>query len=204
MAQLSFKVFGRLEVIGALPAQEPCIIAANHLSFNDPGALVASISRRLHFISKRDFTHIALLDWIIEVALKTVGVCTFDRSGIGLDALRQGRKWLKQNCVVAIFPEGTRSRRTHQLQKALPGIISLAVSSGALIVPIGISGTEKFPAWRMLLPLHRVRVNIGEPFKLPEIEGRLTPEKLRFLVNIVMFKIAKQLPEEYRGIYGEE
>ena len=207
IAQLSFRKIGHLEVTGSelLPTNEPYILVANHLSFNDPPALVASISRRLHFISKKDYTRIAFIDRIIGALLKTVGVYTYDRQSVyKKNTLDQVKKWLTQGRIAVLFPEGTRSR-THQLQKALAGVVFLAIASKVAIIPVGISGTEKFPAWKMLFPFHRsMQVTIGKPFKLPKIVGNPTSESREMMLDIVMSRIADCLPPDYRGVYTEE
>ncbi|MDA1337337.1 MAG: lysophospholipid acyltransferase family protein [bacterium] len=203
LAKFCFKSIGRLEVQGSelLPTTGPYILASNHLSFNDSIALVASIPHRLHFISKKDYTKIPFIDWIIGIALKTVGIYTYNRQGIGGDPLRQIRKWLAQGDVVVIFPEGTRSK-AHTMQRGKAGVVLSAMSSGVTIVPLGICGTEKFPAWLMLFPFRRrMQVKIGKPFKLPNIKGTITKRQRELLLKIVMLQIAKLLPEKYQGVW---
>jgi 1-acyl-sn-glycerol-3-phosphate acyltransferase len=74
--------------------------------------------------------------------------------------------------MVLIFPEGTRTRNG-ELGVFRPGFTTLAVRSGAAILPVAIEGA--FAAWprRHKLPrLGRIRVHYGEPILPAEIAGR--------------------------------
>ena len=86
--------------------------------------------------------------------------------------------------------------------KALPGAAYLAIKSQATILPVGITGTEKFPATRMPFPLRRFQANIGLPFTPPVIDGRVTRDAVNAVLGMMMQRIAMQLPEEYRGAYS--
>jgi len=77
----------------------------------------------------------------------------------------------------------------------------IALRSGAPILPIGITGTEKMKGktWPFRRP--RVTVNIGKPFHLPPTGDKSTKEELAQLTDFIMGHIAEQLPVEYRGHY---
>ena len=100
--------------------------------------------------------------------------------------------------VIGMFPEGTRSR-SGAMARARPGAALLAVRSNAPILPVAVTGTEKF-RWRTILwerPV--IRVVIGAPFSLPVIEGTLGKEQRQALADIMMQRVADLLPEAYRG-----
>ena len=69
---------------------------------------------------------------------------------------------------MAMFPEGTRSK-TGELGKAMPGALMLAAKSGAAIVPIALSGTDKLGRdnW-----FPRFAIRFGAPYQLPEVFSR--------------------------------
>ena len=85
-------------------------------------------------------------------------------------SIRPVLRLLTQDRAVLIFPEGCRSPN-HALQAGIPGAAYIAMKSQAPILPIGITGTEKISAWRMPVPLTRFKVNIEQPFTLPQIQG---------------------------------
>jgi hypothetical protein len=47
-----------------------------------------------------------------------------------------------------------------------------------------------------------MKASIGPPFTLPVIEGKPSKEVMSSLLDMVMGRIADQLPSEYRGVYG--
>jgi len=104
-----------------------------------------------------------------------------------------------------MFPEGTRSR-TGGLGRGHAGTATLALHTGAPILPVAITGTEnvKWP-WFLLRPrlVRRVRVVLGEPFYLAEME-HVNREAARQATETIMHRIAEMLPLEYRGVYGSQ
>ena len=197
-ATFCFKCFGRLEVYGAeyVPHYGPLIIISNHLSYNDPPALFVSTPRVLNYLGKIELFSNRWKSFLMRLAK----VHPLDRSGTGLDALKTALKVLSRDGVIVIFPEGGISP-THSMQKARQGAAFLAIKSQAPILPIGISGTEKFAPWRMVLPLQRFRVNIGPPFTPPVLEGRIDKHIINSVSEMMMNRIAVLLPENYRGVY---
>jgi len=196
--QFCFNAFGRLEVIGkeSIPPYGPLLVVANHLSFNDPPVLVCSIPRSLNFIGKQEL----FANPVGNFLMRSFNVHPYDRSGLGVDAIRLALRLLDQGRMVMIFPEGHRSP-DHTLQQGMPGAAYIAMKSQAPLLPIGITGTEKISAWRMAVPLTRFRVNIGQPFTLPNVEGTPSKEVVDSMRDMVMSRIAALLPPAYRGVY---
>mgnify|MGYP001437706275 CR=1 FL=1 len=199
LGRFCFGVLGRLDVTGreSVPPFGPVILIANHLSNNDPPVLIATINRRLNFIGKQELFGNPLNRFV----LKKFGVHPFDRSGRAVDIIKLSLRLLAQDKPIVMFPEGTRSP-DHSLHKGLPGAAYIAMKSQAIILPVGIAGTEKFSSRRMMFPFARIAVNIGQPFTLPLIEGRPSHEVLQSMVDMMMSRIAMLLPEKYRGVYA--
>ncbi|MCI0843772.1 MAG: 1-acyl-sn-glycerol-3-phosphate acyltransferase [Chloroflexi bacterium] len=201
MGRFCFRAFGRLEVSGAecVPHFGPLIVVSNHLSLNDPPLLVAAIPRPLFFIGKKELFG----NPITQFFMRSFHVSPFNRSGAGIDAMRALMQNLERDRAVVLFPEGTRSP-DHTMQKGMLGVIYLAMKSQAPILPVAVTGTEKFPLWRVPFPFGRLKANIGPPFTLPIIEGRPSREVMSSLLDMVMGRIADLLPPEYRGVYGRD
>ena len=199
LGRLCFRAFGRLEVAGAecVPHFGPLIVVSNHLSLNDPPLLVAAISRPLFFIGKKELFG----NPITRFFMRSFHVLPFNRSAAGIDAMRALMQNLERDRAVVIFPEGTRSP-DQTMQKGFLGVVYLAMKSQAPILTVGVTGTEKFPLWRVTFPFRRLKASIGPPFTLPIIEGRPSREVMSSLLDMVMQRVADQLPPEYRGVYG--
>ncbi len=201
LARFCFRTFGRLHVSGAegVPKFGPLIIVSNHLSLNDPPLLVATIPRPLYFIGKKELFG----NPIARLGMRLFHVSSFNRSTAGIDAVRVLMQNLERDRAVVIFPEGTRSP-DGTLHRGMLGVVYLALKSQAAILPVGVTGTEKFPLWRIPFPFRKMKASIGQPFTLPVIEGTPSKEVMSSLMDMVMSRIAEQLPLEYRGAYARE
>ena len=200
LGRFCFGYLGRLEIKGLenVPPHGPVILACNHLSYTDPPLLVVTIPRPLFFVGKKELFGNPLTRLIMH----SFHVSPIDRSSSGLDAVRILTRHLEKDRTVVIFPEGHRSP-DHTLQQGMLGIAYLAVKSQAPILPVGVTGTQKISAWRMPLPLCRLTTSIGPPFTLPVLEGKPSREVLHSIADMIMERVAAQLPPEFRGAYGK-
>jgi len=191
--------------IDELPREGPLIIASNHASNLDVPIigswLIPRLGRRIHWLGKKE-----LFDWpIIGWVAANGGVHPVDRGGADVDAFRLAQRIVDEGHVLFAFPEGTRSP-DGALQEARDGIALLALRTGAPIVPIGISGSDR--VWpkgqRLPHPGGHVTVRIGRPFRpgdeLPPATDRSTAKRLT--TRLIMSRIADLLPPRQRGVYG--
>ncbi len=199
----------RVRVEGAIdeiPDEGPVILAANHISNADAvilGAwLTKRLGRRIHWLGKKE-----MFDWpIVGWVFRNGGVHPVDRSSADVDAFRLAERVLEEGHVLMIFPEGTRSP-TGELQKPKDGLAMIALRSGAQIVPIGISNTDRvWPKGRLLpRPGGHATMRIGHPFRpadeLPEGLDRKTAKAAA--TDLIMRRIAAELPPRHRGAYGD-
>jgi len=186
-------------VVGAecVPPFGPLIVVSNHLSLNDPPLLVAAIPRPLFFVGKKELFN----NPISRFLMQAFNVTPINRSSAGIDAVRVLMQNLERDRSVVIFPEGTRSP-DGTLQKGMLGVVYLALKSQAPILPVGITGTNTFPSWRIPFPFKRMKASIGQPFTLPMIEGNPSRAVMNSMLDMVMGRIAEQLPPDQRGAYG--
>jgi 1-acyl-sn-glycerol-3-phosphate acyltransferase len=199
----------RVRVEGAIdeiPSEGPVILAANHISNADAviiGAwLTKKLGRRIHWLGKKEMFDWPILGWVF----RNGGVHPVDRGGADVDAFRTAERVLDEGHVLMIFPEGTRSP-TGELQKPKDGLAVLALRSGAPIVPIGIADTDRvWPRGRRLpRPGGHATMRVGRPFRLAdELPEGLDRKRAKTLAtDLIMRRIAAELPPRHRGPYGE-
>jgi 1-acyl-sn-glycerol-3-phosphate acyltransferase len=193
----------KFEVVGKenLPLKGPLIVASNHLNNADPPMIALATRPRFPmFMAKRE-----MISWpILGPAFRIFGAFPVSRGRADLSALRAATEHLDNGAMLVMFPEGTRSR-TASMREGHPGTGIIAMRTGAPILPVAITGSEKIGwPWLFLKPLSipHIKVVIGKPFHLPEYE-KTTSETAVEATNIIMRKIAELLPPSYRGIYGE-
>jgi len=164
-----FKLFFRLEIIGAnnLPRKGGVIIAANHVSLWDPpvlGTAIAGVRQPIHFMAKQELFSPKFFGYI----LKKLYTFPVRRGMADRNAIRTAIGLLEAGKVVALFPEGTRSK-TGKLGPAQPGVAMIALKAGVPIVPAAIVGTNRIgkpPFW-----LPKLRVIFGQPITIPAGEA---------------------------------
>ncbi len=198
----TLRLFSDWKVTGAenVPPVGPVVIVSNHLSNLDPSLLSSSLPRRLNYLAKDGiFDAVGPLGrWY----LGQYGAFPIDRAAADVAAFRWSLRQLQRDAALVIFPEGTRSR-TARMNRAKPGVVSLILRSGAPVLPVGITGTERMEAFlRVVNPTGKIRVNIGQPFSLPNIEGRPGRELLDSMTTDVMHRVCDLLPESYHGYYA--
>jgi 1-acyl-sn-glycerol-3-phosphate acyltransferase len=191
-------VWTRKEVVGLknVPKRGPVILASNHVNLLDPPLLAVVLPRRIVYMGKIELWKTPVIGPLYTLA----GFIPVRRFEGDLPALRKAEKTLRQNQVLGMFPEGTRSRKPG-LGKGQPGTAIIALRSGAPIVPVAVTGTEGVAVPRSFFRITRVRVAFGKPFELPK-DRRLNTELVEKCTERIMKEIAALLPEGYRGVYA--
>ena len=165
---LLFHLLFRLRVSGVenVPAGG-AIIAPNHQSFFDiplVAMVLALHGRRTYFMAKSELFRNPVFAWIIHNLL----AFPVRRGAPDRMAIRYAIDRLKQGELVAIFPEGTRSK-TGQLKEAEAGLSLIAARAQEPIVPEGIKGTRQMFSREKILPT--VEIHFGEPINVQAAES---------------------------------
>lgn len=181
-----------------VPRQGPLLIVANHIQLVDPILISVILNRKVSFMAKEELFRSKFSNFF----MRNLGAFPVHRGRIDKTAFSQATRVLAKGRALAIFPEGSRSQDL-KLQPAFLGSALIAWRSGALILPIGVSGTEKIRGIAWIWHRPQVIINIGRPFSLPAVQGRLTKENRAELTHSIMSRIAELLPPEYQGGYAE-
>jgi 1-acyl-sn-glycerol-3-phosphate acyltransferase len=185
----------RFEIIGKrnIPKTGPVIIAPNHMSYLDP-IMVAFVAgpRPVNFMAKASLLKIPGFGRLIK-ALHTFPV----KRGIAdKGAIMQSLKILSGGEVLLIFPEGTR-QRSGKLGPPFPGVSSIALKTGATIVPVGIIGTDKaMPDGSKLPRFPKLKAVIGEPIPVEKVATADRKEKEAELTARLMGEIESLIAGE--------
>ena len=180
-----------------IPDKGPLILVGNHVNFLEAPVMVPFLDNpSITAIAKRDSWDNPLFNFLFN----TWGVIPIERDMIDQKAFRQSEDWLKEGKILAVFPEGTRSKNG-RLLKGKPGVVALAMRSKATLIPIAFYGYENF--WENLKHLRRTdfHIVVGEPFRVDSNGDGMSREVREEITDEIMFKIAELLPENYRGVY---
>ncbi|MGL5206261.1 MAG: lysophospholipid acyltransferase family protein [Acidaminococcaceae bacterium] len=185
------KIFLRLEVTGTenIPKNGAVVIASNHLSLLDPPLIGVAATRKIHFMAKQE-----LFVPILGSIYRNLGAFPVRRGAADRNAIKYGIELLLAEKVLAIFPEGTRSKNG-QLGKAEPGALMMAGKARAAIVPTAISGTNLSSSGRIW---PKVKVKFGKPIYFLEDET-VSKDLIIRMTDELMREIQKLL-DENRGL----
>jgi 1-acyl-sn-glycerol-3-phosphate acyltransferase len=140
--------------------------------------------------------------WFLRWVFNLWGAIPIRRGEADIVAMRNSLEVLEKGYILAIAPEGTRNK-TGRLVKAHPGVITLALRSGAPLLPIAHWGGENFLSNLKRLKRTDFHIRVGEPFKLDSGNQRATKEVRQQMVDEMMYRLAAMLPEYYRGAYAD-
>ncbi len=142
-----------------IPATGGVIVAANHSSLLDVPLLSYAIGRESRFPAKPElFSRDLLARFLLSLGGFPIARGEGDRK-----ALSFSESVIREGCVLAIFPEGTRSRdgRLHPFHR---GVALLAMNGNVPIVPAAITGSgASFPAGAFFPRPSRIVIRFAPP-----------------------------------------
>ena len=156
------RLFFRLEARGRehVPREGALLLVSNHVSVLDPPLVGGAAPRKLYFLAKEELFRIPIFGRLIHA----VNARPVRRDGSDSRALKSTLRLLGEGKAILIFPEGTRGRGDGRLGEGKPGAGMLAVMSGAAVVPVYVSGTDRaLPRGATLPRPAKVRVRFGPP-----------------------------------------
>jgi 1-acyl-sn-glycerol-3-phosphate acyltransferase len=197
----------RIEGLENIPGSGPVIVASNHRSFADSMVIPFFVPRKVVFLAKEDyFTGTGLKGALVRGWFEGIGMVPVDRDDtkaalasldIALDVLGRGEAF-------GIYPEGTRSR-DGRLYRGRTGVAHLALTSGAPVVPVGLTGTEDIQPVGTTFPRRAaVTVRFGKPLQFQHAyDGVPAGRARREVTDVIMNEIQKLSGQPFAGVYNE-
>jgi 1-acyl-sn-glycerol-3-phosphate acyltransferase len=201
LAWVGLRLLTRFEVRGVqeIPPTGPALMVMNHLHWLDPVIGIAVVDRPAVMFTAEKWEHRPVIGDVIRWSQRAIFV---NRGQADRKALTQALDVLKHGDMLAVAPEGTRSK-TGGLQQGREGAAYLASRTGAVIVPLTAYGQEHAErAWKRLRRPHIV-VTLGKPFCLEGTPNRAKSQQLEAYTDEIMLRLAVLLPPEYRGVYRD-
>jgi 1-acyl-sn-glycerol-3-phosphate acyltransferase len=197
---LGFHVLVKAQIEGTehVPDSGPTLIMMNHLGAIDPFVVCGAITNRfvVPMTKIENYEHP-----IIGLMARAWGAYPVRRGEVDRQALANTVELLRQEYPVLIAPEGTRQSA---LSEPKHGVTYIALKANAVIVPVGLDGTEQFPHTIKLLHRTPVQVRIGAPFRFrTDGKTRIPRDQMHQMTQEAMYQLASLLPEYRRGVYHD-
>jgi 1-acyl-sn-glycerol-3-phosphate acyltransferase len=182
-----------------IPDSGPLIVYSNHTgSIEVPLVFVLLQPRPMKGIAKIETWDNVFMAWLFNLW----GAIPIKRGYADMYAIRKSLESLQEGFILGISPEGTRNR-TGRLLKGHPGVVSLAIHSGAPLVPLAHWGGENFISNIKKLRRTEFNIRVGNQFKIQTKGLKLDRITRQMIADELMYQLASLLPIEYRGAYSD-
>jgi putative phosphoserine phosphatase/1-acylglycerol-3-phosphate O-acyltransferase len=198
----TFFPYARFDISGIdhIPPKGPVLLAANHRSYFDVAALAlvaARVGRPVRFLGKKEIFDAP----VVGPIARSLGGIPVDRGSGSDQPLRAAEAALRAGEIVIVLPQGTIPRGAEFFEPVLKGrtgTARLAASTGAVVVPVGLWGTEKVwprssrtPDVTLVRHPPGVTVRVGRPLSLSLTDAVAD-------TAAIMAAISDLLPDESR------
>lgn len=161
-----------------VPGDGSSILMANHASFYDTMVLGVVQVRNIDFVARSGLFFPGMKQF-----LRSVGAFPIQRDGGGAAGIKEMLKRLKQQSMVGLFPEGTRTPDGAMIPLK-GGVANVARKARCQVLCVGIAGA--FEAW----PRHQPWPG-GYPLQVQYAE-LITPEELATLDEESALKLMEE------------
>ncbi|TFH32965.1 MAG: 1-acyl-sn-glycerol-3-phosphate acyltransferase [Anaerolineales bacterium] len=184
--------------LSLVPSEGPLLLVTNHINFLEVPIVYTHLQPRpVTGFAKAETWDNRMMALLFDL-WKAIPI---QRGEADIKALRRGLGALAEGQILAVAPEGTRSG-DGRLGQGQPGIVMLALKSGAPLLPVVCYGGEVF--WDTFRRFRRTDFHliVGHPFTLKTPGVPLSREIRQRMIDEVMYQLAALLPIKYRGVYA--
>jgi 1-acyl-sn-glycerol-3-phosphate acyltransferase len=198
-----FHILGKVEISGLenIPNHNKYIAVFNHVSLVEVPFIGAFWPTILEIIGGADV-------WSrpgVSIVVKMWSGVQVKRGQFDKDVFQQVKQIFEADRPLMISPEGTRSH-TPGLARGKAGVAFIIDQVDVVVLPVAVIGnTMDFLKMGIRGKRPPIEMIVGEPFKLPPLDGRGEARRVMRQNNtdIIMARLASLLPENYRGVYTE-
>ena len=191
-----------VEGLENVPKGKPFIIAANHSSYFDvllpPVIIVTKVDKDIHALVNNHYWRPFITRFFLNLweSIPVFLDKEKDSKKRNREAFEKAVRYLKNNELVMIFPEGTRSP-DGKLKKAYSGVAKLALVAKIPVLPFGIIDAHKvLPREKMFPRFKRCEVKIGKLMNFDKYK-KTDKKTLEEITRQIMKEIAKLINQEY-------
>jgi len=198
-----FHLLGKVELIGMenIPDHNKYVAIFNHVSLVEVPFIAAFWPTILEIIG-------AAVVWDrpgVSIVVKMWSGVRVKRTEFDRDVFKQVIQVFEANRPLMISPEGGRSH-SPGLRRGKPGVAYIIDKVDVEVLPVAVVGnTMDFLKKGIRGERPPIQMIVGEPFRLPPIDGRGEERRSKRQNNTdySMARLAALLPESYRGVYVE-
>ncbi|HBO36273.1 MAG TPA: 1-acyl-sn-glycerol-3-phosphate acyltransferase [Sphaerochaeta sp.] len=197
-----FRLFFRIDrsELAKVPQTGPLLMMVNHTSNLEGPMLYAFLHPRpLHALAKQELWDHKFMAYLMNM-WKSIPV---DRQNMGRSTMDACFKVLDDQHILAIAPEGTRSK-DGKLQEGKGGVAFIAHKKDIPMIPVAVMGFTSFS--RNIKRLRRtvITIKVGEVFEIVQKGGRIDANARQALADEIMMRLAVLMPNQMRGHYKDK
>ena len=173
----------RSEGLDHIPAEGPCVVVCNHVSYVDAVVIAACVRRPIRFVMDHRIFRTPVLSFLFRT-MRTIPIAGAREDAAMKDrAFAEVAKALAAGEVVGIFPEGSLTD-SGELNRFRPGVQQIVQTTPVPVIPMALRGlwgsffsrSHNGKAMRRLRGLYlRITLAVGNPLAPAEA----TPQRLQ-------------------------
>ena len=122
-----------------IPAEGPCIVVCNHVSYVDALVLAACVPRPVRFVMDHRIFQIPLLNWLFRTMRAIPVASAREDAALKERAFTDAAAALREGEIVGIFPEGSLTR-DGEMAPFRSGIERMVKETPVPVVPMALRG----------------------------------------------------------------